>query len=143
MQPIDEAVHNEVPDNLPSRNQLMSDTMAVPCGSRVTKFPLCAVLMELSAQLAHAGRRLVRRWYPRLQNTEADDLSNGICHQFDPGLRVNLDLRPEAFRVLPDLVRYGEELYGSIEASKAARGAEVEQPAKRPKGDRLKERDPW
>jgi len=109
-----------------------------------TKFPLCAVLMELSAQLARAGRRMVLRWYPRLQNTEADDLSNGLVHGFDPGRRVYPDFRPESLLVLPDLVKYGEELYERVGAAGSSGGGPS--PAagsKRGKQERLKDRDPW
>ena len=42
--------------------------------------------MELSAQLLKAGRRMALDWMPRLQNTEADELSNFDFARFDtPG----------------------------------------------------------
>jgi len=99
--------------------------------------------MELSAQLAQAGRRLTLRWYPRLQNTEADDLSNGRVQAFNPALRVFPDYRPEALIVLPDLIRYGEELYSALEARRESRPSTDTPAPKRKKGDRLRDRDPW
>ena len=42
------------------------------------KGPLCASLNEISAQLTASKRSLRPRWAPREQNTEADELSNGL-----------------------------------------------------------------
>ena len=42
-----------------------------------TKFPLCIFLMELVVQLQAQGAELHLHWLPRLQNVEADQLTNG------------------------------------------------------------------
>ena len=42
-----------------------------------TKFPLCAFNMELAAQLQSRGSELHLHWLPRLQNEQADQLTNG------------------------------------------------------------------
>ena len=83
------------------------------------------------------------RWYPRLQNTEADDLSNGRVHAFAPARRVFPDFRPESLIVLPDLIRYGEELHSELEARRESRPSTILPAPKRKKGDRLRDRDPW
>ena len=49
-----------------------------------TKFPLCAILMELAAQLQDKELNLQLHWVPRDQNTEADELSNFNAARFDP-----------------------------------------------------------
>jgi hypothetical protein len=72
-----------------------------------TKFPLCAILMELSAQLSRAGASLTLDWIPRLQNTEADELSNGITTSFQEVNRVHLDLGNLDLLILPELIGYG------------------------------------
>ena len=43
-----------------------------------TKFPLCAIVMELSAQMEAIGARVEVHWTPRERNEEADALSNEI-----------------------------------------------------------------
>ena len=51
-----------------------------------TKFPLCAILMELAAQMQDKELNLQLHWVPRDQNTEADELSNFNASRFDPAL---------------------------------------------------------
>ena len=53
-----------------------------------TKFPLGLILIELSYQLARRRMALRAEWVPRLQNEEADALTNGEYHAFDPDRRV-------------------------------------------------------
>ena len=58
-----------------------------------TKFPLCAFLMELAIQLHVKNVDLDLYWLPRLQNTEADSLTNDDTTKFDPRYRVRFDLQ--------------------------------------------------
>ena len=112
-----------------------------------TKFPLCAILMELSAQLSRAGASLTLDWIPRLQNTEADELSNGITTSFQEVNRVHLDLGNLDLLILPELIGYGSSLYEALDKRKLDRAGQQVAPggrrAERPRGSRLRETDPW
>ena len=85
-----------------------------------TKYPLGVVLMELSCQLGLRRASLQARWIPRLQNEEADALTNGDYRHFDEALRVPVKLEELQFRVLNDLFREGDEYIQELEALKAA-----------------------
>ena len=56
------------------------------------KFPLAAFLMELAMQLQCVGADLELYWLPRLQNQEADALTNDDLTRFDERLRMRFDL---------------------------------------------------
>ena len=56
-----------------------------------TKFPLCAVLMEMTEQLSARDSWLRLSWVPRQQNEEAYVLTNACLEAFDPERRVHLD----------------------------------------------------
>ncbi len=71
------------------------------------KFPLSAVVMELSAQLEARHARLALHWIPRESNAEADRLSNGDATGFSPHLRVPIDVSKLDFMVLPRLMEFG------------------------------------
>ena len=91
-------------------------------------------------------------WIPRrgLQNTEADELSNNITTSFREENRVHLDLNNLDLLILPELIVFGPSLYEALDERKlakagqqeAARGSEA-RPAKRPRGMKLREADPW
>jgi len=109
-----------------------------------TRFPLCAVLMEVAHQLDRAGVVLDLRWIPRLQNIEADALTNWEFEGFDPARRIHVDLAELPFAWLPDLLRAGEKFYQDIDDLKEAKRAQAEEAGGRV-GRRLKlrDRDPW
>ena len=110
-----------------------------------TKYPLGVILMELAHQMRR--RRLVLRaqWLPRLQNDEADQLTNMDFRHFDKKKRIPVDLDRLGFQVLPELFEAGEAYLESLSQLKADSKAEgVERGKKRLRGDRgLKETDPW
>lgn len=82
-----------------------------------SKFPLCAFLMELAATLWKAGVDCELAWVPRLQNTEADELSNQIFRNFDERLRVPVELDKLHLIVLDQLLDEGEKLFGLVSQS--------------------------
>ena len=49
-----------------------------------TKFPMLVILGELAAQLRALNAELSLEWVPRLQNEEADALTNGDFSAFRP-----------------------------------------------------------
>ena len=60
-----------------------------------TRFPSCAVVMELAAQAEMRGARIEAAWTPRERNQEADDLSNLKTISFE---RAKLAGAPGALR---------------------------------------------
>ena len=74
-----------------------------------TRFPLCVVAMELSAQMDRLGLRLDVRWAPREWNQEADALSNGKTDGYSMANRVAHNLKDHKWFVLDDLMRFGSE----------------------------------
>ncbi len=102
------------------------------------KFPLCVVVMELSAQLEARGQRLEMRWAPREMNAEADRLANGDTRGFADNLRVNLDFSTIPWIVLPQLMKTGESFAREIHenpgrAQRTARGPKYS----------IREAQPW
>lgn len=106
-----------------------------------TKFPLVAFLMELAMQLQMVGADLELYWLPRLQNQEADALTNNDLTRFDAQLRLRFDLTSFKGLVLSDMLTCGTELYEEI---RVARQRKVEHHVQRVrKSDTLKVANPW
>ena len=83
-----------------------------------TKYPLGIVLMELAHQMR--VRRLVLRahWLPRLENEEADALTNEDFRHFKAEHRVQVDLNKMGFAVLDSLFKVGEDYMAALESAK-------------------------
>ena len=81
-----------------------------------TKYPLGVVLMELSCQLGLRRAALRANWLPRLQNEEADALTNSDFRHFSADKRIDVDLAALPFRVMNDLFAEGEAYLASIGA---------------------------
>ena len=110
-----------------------------------TAFPLCAVAMELSAQLEARGAELFLEWIPRDQNQEADRLADGQFDGFSEHHRVQADLGGVRWLVLNELLKAGTAFYREAQKEKGprvrgSRGA-VAGAGKRRKT--LREREPW
>ena len=113
-----------------------------------TKYPLAVVLMELSCQLGMRGASMRARWIPRLQNEEADALTNGDYRHFDAKLRIPVDLEALPFKVMNDMFAVGEEYVKDLEAMKEKGIIQVRDGSglavgKTKKGQALRDRDPW
>ena len=112
-----------------------------------TKYPLGVVLMEVAYQCRRRGLCLRANWVPRLQNQEADDLTNLDFKSFDPKLRLEVDLENLKFGVLDDLFREGDSYIAELaelkEQSRRTKDLRAEKRAKRLAGESLRERDPW
>ena len=113
-----------------------------------TKYPLGVVLMELACQASRKKASLRARWIPRLQNEEADALTNSEFHHFRPENRIEVDLESLGFLIMPSLFETGEAYMKELELLKegeklmcAAEGKASSK--KRAKQDPLRERDPW
>ena len=120
-------------------NELLIDRMMT------TKFPLCAILMELSTQLEQRGIGLALRWRPRELNTEADALTNGDFSLFSDNLRVPASMAAVPWVLLPDLLEKGQAFLDELRLERAAKRARPDGEAarKKPKVQSLKTTDPW
>ena len=111
-----------------------------------TKYPLGVILMELAHQMRRRRLVLRARWLPRLQNDEADQLTNMDFRHFDKKKRIPVDLSRLGFQVLPELFKAGEDYLEILNQMKAdAKESEgIGRAKKRLRGDKgLKESDPW
>ena len=103
-----------------------------------TKWPLCAVSMELSARLTHLNLDLDLIWRRRDVNVEADDLTNFKFEKFDMKNRVDSKQVLASLSVMRELLALGEQF---ALAKKEAVGRQVAGRDSRRVGLRLA--DPW
>ena len=108
-----------------------------------TKYPLGVVLMEVAHQCHRKGLSLRADWVPRLENQEADDLTNMEFKSFDPKKRIDVRLEELKFGVLNELFRVGDDYMIELDKLKALKATQVEGKKKRLAGESLRERDPW
>ena len=80
-----------------------------------------------------------------MENEEADALTNGEFHRAEH--RIPVDLEKLEFVVLNELFAEGEKYVKELEelwaCERRARNSGTAHAAKRAKGDRLSQRDPW
>ena len=79
------------------------------------------VLMELAALLHKRRAALELRWLPRLQNAEADQLTNGDYRGFDFQKRVQVDMSPGSWLVMDDMLAAGADLYREVREGRLRR----------------------
>lgn len=114
-----------------------------------TKYPLGVVLMELAVQVGLRNATLRANWIPRLQNEEADALTNSEFHHFDLSKRIEVDLEKLGFVVMNDFFAVGDTYLAELAELKAsekerkARAPQMDRPQKRRHSDTLREKDPW
>ncbi|CAL1155276.1 unnamed protein product [Cladocopium goreaui] len=105
-----------------------------------TKFPLCAILMEVAAVLMDGNHDLQLEWLPRLQNQEADNLTNEIFHGFSEDRRLRFRMEEYEGLVLQAMLNLCMELYEDV---RKARDRKVSQTKRVKTGEPLRVRDPW
>ena len=108
-----------------------------------TKYPLGVVLMELASQLGRRAATLRADWIPRLQNEEADALTNWDFRHFDLDRRVEVDLDSLGFMVMNDLFDAGEAYLTELEDLKTSSKAGSSSSASDPKRKRTKAERDW
>jgi len=116
-----------------------------------TRFPLSAILMELSEQMRVHGQRAEVNWSPREANKEADHLANGDFALFDEALRIPTTAESLRWFILDDALREGrnaeaERVHDKEKKKLRSDDARVEFVARRVKRrpeDKLKFTDPW
>ena len=107
-----------------------------------TKFPMLVVLGELAAQLRALNAELTLEWVPRLQNEEADALTNGDFTAFQMEHRIPMEVSGLSFLVLPRLAEVAEGLHADILRRRGS-GEAGESKARVGPLRKLRERDPW
>ena len=109
-----------------------------------TKFPLACFLMELALQLQRREADLELFWLPRLQNEEADALTNQCYTAFDPAKRCRFDVAEFEGIVLSQVLAAGQDLYEEIGQTRAGRELLVQQRrTKVRRTNSLKDSHPW
>ena len=105
-----------------------------------TSFPLAAFVMEIAARLLHHSAVLRLDWTPRLQNREADALTNGDFRGFDKAKRLRFSLESFDSIIMQDMLSAGADLYEDIKSAIAKRATRVN---KKQRVTPLRMRDPW
>ena len=109
-------------------------------------FPLSVVVMELACQLDAAGLELDLRWVPRLQNEEADALTNELFEAFTEKNRIHVDFDNLPFIILEEMMELAGKLDEEVKlakSSKEAKGDRPESTKKAKKKGEMKWKDPW
>jgi hypothetical protein len=84
-----------------------------------TSFPLAAVLMQLTCMLSARNLWLDLNWVPRLQNVEADALTNSDFTLFNPDLRMEVAWDQIPLKVMEGLLEQEKEFLLEIERLKS------------------------
>ena len=86
-----------------------------------TKWPLAAILMEIGVQVRLRQVELNLGWIPRLQNIEADAITNAEFGHFTDSNRVEVSVKEvnERLILLPHLLKIGEEFMLGLREAKA------------------------
>ena len=117
-----------------------------------TRYPLGIVLMELAHQMKLRRMVLRARWLPRLQNQEADDLTNEEFRHYDPKRRIHVELKSPGLEVMDALFAAGDDYMSDLEKAKAfemrkeemrKQSGEKRTERKAAKGSKLRDTDPW
>ena len=113
-----------------------------------TKYPLGLMLIELAHQLSARRMALRAECPPRLQNEEADALTNFDFQHLNTDGRIDVSLESLCFGVLRRLLESGELYFAEVGAAKPAykkqRAGEPKSSVLRTrKGEGLHETDPW
>ncbi|CAE7264418.1 Abcg1 [Symbiodinium natans] len=109
-------------------------------------FPLSVVLMEVSLQLHQMNTRLMLRWVPREQNTEADALTNENFHGFREENRIDVRFEEIEFLVLSKLMEAAQDVDAEVRLKKSKRhqgSSYQDEPGRRRKKGETRWKDPW
>ncbi len=105
-----------------------------------SRFPLCAVVMEIAARSEHLRVRLSVDWIPRELNDSADALAAGVSSGFSPHLRHQIDWSNTKWMVLDWALELGNSFYA--EASRAPIPDSSHRPSRRRKVA-FRDTEPW
>ena len=85
-----------------------------------TRYPWGVILMELAHQMKLRRMLLRARWLPRLQNQEADDITNDEFRHFNPKRRIPVRLEDLEFTVMNKLFAVGDDYLSRPEEARAS-----------------------
>ncbi len=108
-----------------------------------TKFPLNVVVMELAIVLEELALLLDLRWVPRELNEEADRLSNGVTTGFSSKHRIRIEASDLTWPSLEQRMSLGEDFHRENNRLRGCGMFKAARIAKRRRGDRLRDREPW
>ena len=109
-----------------------------------TTCPLGLILIELAHQLSLRRAALRAQWISRMQNEEADALTNEDFRHFCPGRMIPVDLARLPSGLLPQLFEQGKSFVAELDELKRATKAAGPGPKRAKKqGDSLAARQPW
>ena len=108
-----------------------------------TKFPLCCILMELSAQLASRSLLLNLAWRRRDRNIEADALANGDFSLFDLDRRIDFRIQDQKWLFFDQMVKTCEKLYAQLKSQRETQQPSAENLKKRVRPNKLRFEKPW
>ncbi len=117
-----------------------------------TKFPVSALLIELTEQLRYRSLDLALEWKRRDENTLADAITNQDFKEFDENLRLDCDLGKIQWQVLDEVLESSHKIFLDVSAEREKRREKVTGPkqenkyrwAKRRKlSESLKWSQPW
>ncbi len=106
-----------------------------------SRFPLCAILMEIAARSESLRVRLSIDWIPRDMNTEADGLANGSCESFSPHLRHQVNWSSIKWLVLDWTLELGRRFYEEASLADASTTGAASSGKRRQAP--FRETDPW
>ena len=73
------------------------------------RYPLNAIVMELSLELKLEGTQADVHWIPREFNVEADGLANGCHETFAESNRIHIDFAAIKWHILDRAIEWGAE----------------------------------
>jgi hypothetical protein len=114
-----------------------------------TKWPITALLLELSEQLRRRRAILDLQWLPRDSNSEADALTNLNFEGFTPDKRIEVKSADIKWAILPDIMGVSMDLYNDVckqrlvNKNMAAGKTAWNKARKTAANKRMKWADPW
>ena len=102
-------------------------------------------MVELAHQMKLMRMVLRARWLPRLENQEADDLTNHEYRHFDFAKRIHVHLATLGFKIMDSLFKHGDAYMAELEEQRASekRKAATRGAKREAKRRPLRETDPW
>ncbi len=108
---------------------------------QTSRFPLCAVVMEIAARSELLRLRFSVDWIPREMNAEADALADGDVSGFSQDLRCHIHWPEIKWIVLDWALEMGEAFYAESRASSSS--DQVQAPGRKRRKVPLRQTDPW
>ena len=99
--------------------------------------------MEVAAQCHSRLLQPSVQWIPRMQNVEADALTNEEFDAFDLQNRIPIDVAQLPLLILPKLLQHGEQFLAQRDLLKEERAKQAKKHKDKKEPLSLRLRDPW